>query len=78
MYILTTNQCTRIANARFFDGYLPAKKWVIAATFASPQSRDFKRYMLTAISNLKSSYENNNKYFFDSFFFLNMVLFVFI
>ncbi len=38
-----TNQCTRIANARFYNGYTPAKKWVIVATIAGPQSRDFKR-----------------------------------
>lgn len=38
-----TNQCTRIAAARFFNDYLLAKKWVIVATFASPQSRDFSR-----------------------------------
>ena len=35
---------TRIANARFYIGYTPAKKWVIVATLASPQSRDFKRW----------------------------------
>jgi hypothetical protein len=34
---------TRIATARFYNGYLLAKKWVIVATFAHPQSRDFKR-----------------------------------
>jgi hypothetical protein len=39
-----TNQCTRIATARFYNGYALAKKWVIGATLASPQSRDFKRY----------------------------------
>jgi len=39
-----TNQCTRIATARFYNGYVPAKKWVIVATVASPQSRDFKRW----------------------------------
>jgi len=38
-----TNQCTRIATARFYNGYALAKKWVIGATLASPQSRDFKR-----------------------------------
>jgi len=38
-----TNQSTRIANARFYNGYAPAKKWVIVATIANPQSRDFKR-----------------------------------
>jgi len=35
---------TRIAIARFYNGYLPAKKWVIMASLASPQSRDFKRW----------------------------------
>jgi len=40
---IAPNQCTRIATARFFEGYLPAKKRVIVATFAGPQSRDFKR-----------------------------------
>jgi len=40
---ILTNQCTRIATARFYNGYTPAKKWVIEATLASPQSRDFKR-----------------------------------
>jgi len=38
-----TNQCTRIATASFDNGYLPAKKWVIVASNAHPQSRDFKR-----------------------------------
>jgi hypothetical protein len=38
-----TNQCTRIATARFYNGYVPAKKWVIVASLADPQSRDFKR-----------------------------------
>jgi hypothetical protein len=28
---------------RFYNGYTPAKKWVIVATIANPQSRDFKR-----------------------------------
>jgi hypothetical protein len=28
---------------RFYNGYAPAKKWVIVTTIASPQSRDFKR-----------------------------------
>jgi len=37
------NQCTRIANARFFNGYVPAKKRIIEATIADPQLRDFKR-----------------------------------
>jgi len=41
--ICPTNQCTRIATARFFNGYLPAKKWVIVASLANPQSRDFNR-----------------------------------
>jgi hypothetical protein len=36
---------TRIAIFRFHNGYLPAKKWVIVASLASPQSRNFKRYM---------------------------------
>jgi hypothetical protein len=27
------------------NGYVPAKKWVIVATIAHPQSRDFKRYI---------------------------------
>jgi len=40
-----TNQCTRIATARFYNGYALAKKWVIVATIAHPQSRDFKRYI---------------------------------
>jgi hypothetical protein len=39
-----TNQCTRIATLRFYNGYAPAKKWVIVANIAGPQSRDFKRY----------------------------------
>jgi hypothetical protein len=38
-----TNQCTRIAKLRFYDGYVPAKKWVIVANLADPQSRDFNR-----------------------------------
>jgi hypothetical protein len=38
-----TNQCTRIATARFYNGFLLAKKWVIVATLAHPQSRDFSR-----------------------------------
>jgi len=38
-----TNQCTRIATLPFYNGYTPAKKWVIGATIAHPQSRDFKR-----------------------------------
>jgi hypothetical protein len=37
-----TNQCTRIANLRFYNGYVPTKKWVIVAGSADPQSRDFK------------------------------------
>jgi hypothetical protein len=28
---------------RFYNSYTPAKKWVIVATIANPQSRDFKR-----------------------------------
>jgi hypothetical protein len=32
--------CYRLVS----KGYAPAKKWVIVATIASPQSRDFKRY----------------------------------
>ena len=32
------------ATARFYTGYAPAKKWVIVATIAHPQSRDFKRW----------------------------------
>jgi hypothetical protein len=40
-----TNQCTRIAIARFYIGYLLAKKWVSVATIASPQSRNFKRWV---------------------------------
>ena len=40
-----TNQCTRIATARFYNGYMSAKKWVNVASFAGPQSRDFKRYI---------------------------------
>jgi hypothetical protein len=43
--ICPTNQCTRIATARFYDGYVPAKKWVIVASLADPQSRDFKRWV---------------------------------
>jgi len=43
-WVSLTNQCTRIAIARFYNGYKPAKKWVIMATFANPQSRDFKRW----------------------------------
>ncbi len=43
-----TNQCTRIANARFYTGYMLAKKWVIGASFADPQSRDFKRWVDSA------------------------------
>jgi len=39
-----TNQCTRIAKLRFYNGYAPAKKRVIVATIANPQSRDFKRW----------------------------------
>jgi len=39
-----TNQCTRIATARFYNGYTLTKKWVIVAAIASPQSRDFKRW----------------------------------
>jgi hypothetical protein len=39
-----TNQCTQIVTARFYNGYTPAKKWVIVATIACPQSRDFKRW----------------------------------
>jgi hypothetical protein len=38
-----TNQSTRIATARFYNGYMPIKKWVIVATIAHLQSRDFKR-----------------------------------
>jgi len=38
-----TNQSTRIATVRFYNGYMPAKKWVIVATIADSQSRDFKR-----------------------------------
>jgi hypothetical protein len=34
---------TRIAKLRFYNGYVLAKKWVIVATIANPQSRDFKR-----------------------------------
>jgi hypothetical protein len=34
---------TRIATARFYNGYALAKKWVIVATIACPQSRDFNR-----------------------------------
>ena len=41
--IRPTNQCTRIAMLRFYNGYVPTKKWVIVATLAHPQSRDFKR-----------------------------------
>jgi len=38
-----TNQCTRIATLRIYNGYVLAKKWVIVASLAHPQSRDFKR-----------------------------------
>ena len=31
-----TNQCTRIATLRFYNGYAPADKWVIVATIARP------------------------------------------
>ena len=41
-----TDRCRRIATARFYNGYVPAKKWVIVATFACSQSRDFKRWGL--------------------------------
>jgi hypothetical protein len=41
---IAPNQCTRIAKRHFYNGYLPAKKWVIATSIASPQSRDFKRW----------------------------------
>jgi hypothetical protein len=37
------NQCTRIATARFYNGYVLAKKWGIVAVVANLQSRDFKR-----------------------------------
>jgi len=36
---------------------LPAKKWVIVATIAGPQSRDFKRYIA------KNSTRNSNRCF---------------
>jgi hypothetical protein len=39
---IAPNQCTRIANLRFYNGYVPTKKWVIVAGSADPQSRDFK------------------------------------
>jgi len=42
-----TNQCTRIATLRFCNGYVLAKKRVIVATIADPQSRDFKRWVLS-------------------------------
>jgi len=32
-----------VSTARFYNGYAPAKKWVIVATIAHPQSRNFKR-----------------------------------
>jgi len=32
-----------VFSYRFRDGYVPAKKWEIAATIASSQSWDFKR-----------------------------------
>ena len=41
---IAPNHCTRIANARFYIGYAPAKKRVIVATIAHPQSRNFKRW----------------------------------
>jgi hypothetical protein len=41
---IAPNQCTRIAMRRFYNGYVPAKKWVIVATIAGPQSRDFNRW----------------------------------
>jgi hypothetical protein len=37
-----TNQCTRIAIARFYNGYAPAKKWEIVATIANPQRGGFR------------------------------------
>jgi hypothetical protein len=40
---IAPNQCTRIVTARMNKGSEPAKKWVIVATIAGPQSRDFKR-----------------------------------
>jgi hypothetical protein len=40
---LPNKSMTRIDPACFFNGYTPAKKWVIVATIANPQSRDFKR-----------------------------------
>jgi hypothetical protein len=40
------------ATARFYNGYVPAKKWVIVATITRPQSRDFKRYVLVLIAKL--------------------------
>jgi hypothetical protein len=33
------------ATARFYNGYAPAKKWVIVAAVAHPQSPDFKRWV---------------------------------
>ena len=41
---IAPNQTTRIAVARFYEGYLPAKRWVIIATIAPPQSRGFNRW----------------------------------
>jgi len=50
-----TNQCTRIATARFYNGYALAKKWVIVATLANPQSRDFKRWVASFKINVANS-----------------------
>jgi len=38
-----TDQYTRIATNRFYNGYAQAKKQVIVTIIAHPQSRDFKR-----------------------------------
>jgi len=40
---IAPNQSTRIANVRFYIGYMLVEKRVIVATIAHPQSRDFKR-----------------------------------
>jgi len=57
-----TNQSTRIATARFYEGYMLVKKWVIVASLACPQSRDFKRYM-------NKSKEKDSKHGRDAVFF---------
>jgi len=49
-YIFNNKRAAQQINARellpfrFYNGYMPAKKRVIVATIAHPQSRDFKRW----------------------------------